>query len=205
MPPRDPRDSPTRASSRHWEIPFILFPNRPPLGVSRKSSSENLRRCELLQNRGSLPFDGTMSPVTRICTRCSRSSRRAGYFEYFPTGGGEKSAPNARDRTSTRSRYMRADCSNTSMIRRTRRAGTSGHGNETERLIIVERASRVNVTPRNNLGRERVNAESGVPIVRREGEAAGADERRVASRCHFEANPAGITLIPEMLGSTSSA
>lgn len=49
-------------------------------------------------------------------------------------------------------------------------------GSETKRLIIVERASRVNVTSRNNLGREHVNAKSGVRIVRR-GENGGNRRR----------------------------
>lgn len=85
-----------------------------------------------------------------------------------------------------------------SRARKKKRVETGG--SETKRLIIVERASRVNVTSRNNLGREHVNAKSGVRIVRR-GENRG---NRVVGVTPFRSkSPVGITLIPGTLGSTS--
>ena len=102
----------------------------------------------------------TTSARTQGLARCSRSNVAS-----FPQARVEKSSSNDGDRTSTRSTVA-------SMIRQTRarrknRREAAEKRRKTERLIIVERASRVNVTSRNNLGRERVNAKSGVPIVRR--------------------------------------
>ncbi|KAK1126776.1 hypothetical protein K0M31_004399 [Melipona bicolor] len=178
------------AAMTDWEIPFIRL--RCLLSPSRKSRFGNLRRCAISRNRHLPPLRNNEQAQGAL-------DRTPAILNSFPQARGEKSTSNDGDRTSTRSTVA-------SMIHQTRARGgrnaageAGGKRRETERLIIVERASRVNVTLRNNLGRERVNAKSGVPIVRR-----GEKTRQSSSDAISKRNAPGITLIPETLGSSLS-
>lgn len=139
-----------------------------------------------------IAIPSTLDTTMITPVRCSRSSGRL--FWIVSHRESMKNPP----RTRRRSNVHAFSCA-PSMIHRTR-------WNETERLIIVERASRVNVTSRNNLGLERVNAKSGVQIVRRAKQRQPTRRDTMPFRCKIPTRSGrGITLIPEMLGRNVSS
>lgn len=128
--------------------------------VTKSSSPLTLDTTMIRQRRGAL----------------DRAAEVPAILNSFPQGAGEKSFVERR-------RSNVHAFSTAHHLWFTKRFAKRERKRDGERLIIVERASRVNVTSRNNLGLERVNAKSGVQIVRRAKQRRPTRRDTVPFRC----------------------